>query len=39
VSDSITMRDTNSSYLLNSAPYGSIYVCEGCNFVGTGNIY
>jgi len=39
LSNSLTMRDTGSTYEYNSAPFGSIYVCDGCNIAGQGNIY
>lgn len=39
LSNSISMRDTKSQYFHNAAPYGSIYVCDGCNFNGNSNIY
>ena len=39
LSNSLTLRDTGSTYEFNSAPFGSIYVCDGCNIAGSGNLY
>lgn len=39
LSNSLTMRDSNSTYEYNSAPFGSIYVCDGCNIASQGNVY
>jgi hypothetical protein len=39
LSNSLTLRDSGSTYEYNSAPFGSIYVCDGCNIAGQGNVY
>jgi len=39
LTSSLSLKDSNSIYEYNSAPYGSIYVCEGCNIAIQNNTY